>query len=325
MTYSRTPKHPPPEVERAWDKLKQKGEPKDMKVDTLVELFLETVDNPDNIRTYRYFLGSFSEHVGSIKVSKLIPLHLTEWLKGKEWAPGTVRTAVSKVHAALNWSVRQGIVEKNPISSTAGYKREGYYERRKGTVPVDVAERLEAQARPAFAKFLRGLRETGARPAELRRALIEKFDAKAQTLTVPNKTKKQTRKSERTLILSSGTVDFLKEIIGSRTSGPIFLTTRGKPWTLTNLKCYWARTKKGCKWREAVEVPEGVSLYTYRHTFLSKAINDANVNPALVALLAGHSDLRMLIDHYLQEDPEALRRAVEAINNVNKKPGAEPG
>lgn len=326
LTYTRKPKNPPPEVVRAWDKLRQKGQPRDMKVDTLIELFLETVENPDNVRTYRYFLNSFKDHVGERKALDLIPLHLTEWLKEHpDWSPGTVRTAVSKVHAALNWAVRQGILDKNPISSTPGYKREGYYERRRGTVPVDVAERLEAAARPAFARFLRGLRETGARPAELRRALIEKLDCEGGTLTVPNKTKKQTRKAERTLILSRGTVEFLRDVIGGRTSGYIFLTSRRKPWTLANLKEYWSRTKKGCKWRAAVEVPEGVSLYTYRSTFISSAINDHNINPRIVAELVGHSNLEMIMQHYYNADPDALRRAMEKVTGGKLAPDNAKG
>ncbi len=133
---------------------------------------------------------------------------------------------------------------------------------------------------------------------------------------MPNKTIKKTWQAERTITLAAGTVAFLKNLIGNRTSGHIFLTSRGRPWTQTNLKEYWKRTKRGCKWREGVPVPKGVSLYTYRHTFLSRAINQANVNPALVAQLAGHTDLAMLLKHYLQEDPEALRRAVEQINGA---------
>jgi integrase len=308
-------KNPPPEIETAWHKLIQRGEPKDMKLGELIARYLETLTQPDYIKSATFFLHSFQKSAGQgIKVASLIPLHLTDWLKRHAWNPSSRRTAVSRVHAALNWAVSQGVIDKNPILSTPGYKLEGRYERRRGIVPLAIAEELEKKARPAFAAFLRGLRETGARPAELRRALIEKFDPKAATLTVPNKTVRKTWEAERVIVLASATVSFLQELIDKRSKGHIFLTSRRKPWSSTNLKEYWKRTKKGCKWRDGVEVPKGVSLYTYRHTFLSRAINEANVNPALVAQLAGHTDLTMLLQHYLQKDPEALRKAVEQIN-----------
>jgi integrase len=312
-------KDPPPHIENAWHRLTQMGDPKDMRLGELITRYLETIDpNADYWKNANFFLRSFQKSASrDLQLSKLIPLHLTDWLKRQAWKPSSRRTAVSRVHAAINWAVAQGILDKNPILSTPGYKREGHHERRRGIVPPDVAEALEAKAKPAFAAFLRGLRETGARPVELRRALIEKFDVEARTLTVPNKTVKKTCQAERTIILATGTVAFLLSLIGNRTKGHIFLTSRGKPWTVTNLEEYWKRTKKGCQWREGVAVPKGVSLYTYRHTFLSRAINETNVNPAIVAQLAGHTDLQMLMKHYLETDPEALRKAIESINAGN--------
>jgi hypothetical protein len=64
------------------------------------------------------------------------------------------------------------------------------------------------------------------------------------------------------------------------------------------------------------------SLRWYRRTFASKAINQSNVNPALVATLLGHADLTMPLKHYLEADPEALRRAVADITGPRR--GARP-
>jgi integrase len=222
-----------------------------------------------------------------------------------------VRVVTGRVLAAINYAVKEGLLDKNPISSTPGYRRHGRQVKRTGTVPRELRERLEAAARPAFRAILVGLRESGGRPAELRRARIERCFIDRGVMYVPNKTAKVTGKEERPIYLSEGMKALLRERIGGRTEGFIFLTVQKKPWTYTNLQGRWQELVK------KVPVPDGVTLYTYRRTFISEAINEKNVNPALVAQLAGHTDLTMLIKHYLQEDPGALKRAVDQITGAS--------
>ena len=99
-------------------------------------------------------------------------------------------------------------------------------------------------------------------------------------------------------------------MIGPRASSS--LTARGRPWSYENLEQRWYMLVR------KVPVPDGISLYTMRHTWASSAINDTNVNPALVAQQMGHTDLTMLLKHYLEKDPAALQRAVEEVSR--KKP-----
>lgn len=308
-------KQPPRAVEEAWKALLHQDTPgTDIRLGDLISRYLENDFSADFQKSATHQLHSFEASVGrNIKASKLIPLHLSDWLKKRKLSPSSTRTAVNRVHGVLNWAVAQGLLDKNPILSTPGYKLEGYFEPRQGTVPVELAEQIEARAVPALAHFLRGLRETGARLSELRRARIEKLDGKAGTLRVPNKVKKKTRQPERILMLAPATVAFFQELAGSRREGYLFLTTRGCRWSYTNLRCYWRRTVNRCQ-QEGIQVPKAVTLYTYRHTFISWAINEADVNPALVAGLVGHSDLDMLMKHYFHANPEALKRAIIAIN-----------
>lgn len=315
-------KDPPPAVQNRWHEIERLGVPKDLKVKQVVDLFLEVKRGQDSAKSTLFMLEQFKAFVGpTLPVSKLRPYHLTEFLKTKpQWAPSSIRTCVNRVHAALNWAVRQGRVDKNPISSVAGYTREGHYEKREGLISPDLAERLEATCQPAFAAFLRALRYTGARPVELRRALIEKCRLDDGYFLVPNKTARQTKKKERKIYLSAAGVQLFREMIGDRTAGPVFLTLRKKQaWTKTNLDRQWWKLT-----RQRVEIPEGVTLYTYRGTFISTAINDHNINPAVVAHLAGHS-IDILFKHYLRENPEALRAAVEAINGPRSAAPPETG
>jgi integrase len=246
-------------------------------------------------------------------VSKLRPYHLTKLFeKNPQWGGSTRRTVANRVHAAVNHAVGEGLIEKNPISATPGYKRarHGSFARRKGVVDQNLRGELEDAAIPAVRDFLVGLRETGCRPSELRRARVERCFLDEGLLYVPNKTRKQTGEAERKIYLTEEMRGLVRRLTGQRTEGFIFLTMTGKPWTHRNLQSWWEKlTKK-------IPVPEGITLYSYRRSFISSAINEKNVNPALVAQLVGHVGLDVLLKHYLQEDPEALRRAVQSVSGA---------
>ncbi len=312
--------HPPPDVERAWHKLNREGHPEDMQVQDLFDAFKETITGTDLAKSTNHHLIHFQAFVGpELKVSKLRPYHLSNYIEKKpHWSSSTIRTFVNRIHAALNWGVREGRIEKNPITAVPDYKRQGRFERRKGIVPPNLRKILEDAATPAFRAFLVALRETGCRPSELRRMQIERCFPEQGIAFVPNKTEHQTGDAERTVYLSATMQELVKERIGIRTSGSVFLTTTGRSWTHTNIMAHWDRLKK------KVPVPKGVSPYSFRHSFISKAINETNVNPAIVAQLAGHANLQMLLDFYLHEDPEALKKAIEAITKIERPPDSPP-
>jgi integrase len=176
----------------------------------------------------------------------------------------------------------------------------------------DAHRRLaEEGAAPEFRAVLVALRESGARPSEIANARIEKVSFEGGYLIVPNKVAHLTGEPERKIYLSPVMRELLKSSIGSRAEGWVFLNSKGMRWNIHSLKKRWQtlREKHGLRG----------SLRSYRRTFISTAINDANVNPALVAQLAGHG-IDILFKHYLEENPEALRAAVEAITKKNELP-----
>ena len=293
-------KKPPKQVEDAWHRLVQQGEPKEMSVRAVFDSYKETRADLVSNGT-GWCLKQFQAHVGGdFKASKLRPFHLTELFRKKpQWGESTKRTITTRVLAAINYAVREGLLDKNPISSTPGYKPHGSYGRREGVISGDIRQKLEEKARPALHDFLVGLRETGCRPSELRRARVERCFLALGMLFVPNKTARKTGKPERTIYLSEEMKRLVRQLIGERTEGFIFLSARGKPWTYNNLQLRWAKLAR------TVQVPKGITLYTYRRTFISTAINEKNINPALGAQLVGHVGLAVLLKHYLQEDPEA--------------------
>jgi integrase len=310
-------KYPPTEVQNEWHRIMREGMPQDMQVGDLFAAFIASLpEGSDNRVTSRRQLNRFERHVGrEMKVSKLKPLNLTEYIqKHPNWKASSVRTFVNRVHAAINWGVRQGLLDGNPITSTPGYKREGRNERRKGTISETDRRIAEDNATPPFRAVLIALRETGARPVEITRMMIEKVNLSEGYVLVPNKTAHQTGEPERKIYLSPAMKELIVERTGDRISGCVFLNSRGGPWKIHNMKKRYDDLKqrfgiKGC-------------LRLYRKTFISSAINTTNVNPALVAQLAGHS-IDILFRHYLEENPEALRAAVEAITKPRPPAGSE--
>lgn len=286
----------------------REGVPEDMQVRDVFSQFMATLTGRDIAKSSNHHLTGFQAFVGpERRVSKLRPIDLDRYIaRHPGWAESTRRTFANRVIAAINWAVKKGLIPRNPITGTPGFKRPGRFERRRGLIAEADQQKALAAAKPAFRAFLVALRESGARPSELRRARIEKCNLTGGYVLVPNKTDEQTGEAERVVYLSQAAKEAMIPCIGSRAEGLIFLTGSGKPWTHHNLEQHWHRLRKRLGIRG--------SLYQFRHGFASKAINESNVNPALVARLLGHSDLTMLLKHYLQEDPEALKRAIEQIS-----------
>lgn len=316
-------KTPPPHVQRAWHAVTSKGVPKELRLAEVFDRFL-LQPRADPRNNAKWSLDTFIKYIGrEFKATKLRPHHLTDFFRANpQWGPGTVRTFANRVIAALGHAVSEGLLDANPITATPGYVRHGHYVKKKGVVAPDLREKLEAAARPAFRAILVALRETGARPGELRAARIERCFLDDGVMYVPNKTSRKTGLKERPIYLTKEMAGLVRERIGDRREGHVFMTERGKTWSYGNLQMRW--------WKLVgrVPVPDGISLYSYRRSFATTAINEKNVNPALVAQLMGHANLNMLLKHYAQEDPETLRRAVEEITRQGPPPappGEKPG
>lgn len=285
-------KHPPGDVQKAWHRLQAQDDPglrsKAVTVKEVFDPFRALHAHEEKQHTH-WILTRFEAFVGPQRpVMKLLPKDLTAFFaKNPHWGSSTQRTMTNRVLAAINHAVREGEVPRNPISSTPGYRRHGHHEQRKNVVPAGLRVKLEAAALPGLRAFLVARRETGCRPGELRKARVERCLVGDGVMWVPNKTANKTRKAERPIYLSPAMQDLVREQVGGRAEGYVFLTRRKKPWTYTNLQERWRRLLEAVPEAKAA----GVTLYTYRRAFISEAINEKDVNPALVAQLVGHVGL----------------------------------
>jgi len=302
-----TRKYPPPEIEEAWHAIDRQARPNDMLLCDVVAKYLDYLTNPATKRTARENLDRFMAFTGKkIKVSALRVHHVTDFLKSKKtWADSTKATAINRITSALNYAQAEGYIEDHKVRFARGKKPR--YGRRETILTRAQQKKLEDASHPALRRILVAMRESGARPGELCVARIEKVELRNRVIMVPNKSRGKTGIKERPIYLSPTLTTLVRECIGDRTEGAVFLNGRGTPWKPASI------AHRVRKLRIKLKLPNGTVPYIIRHGFVSNAINDSDANAALVAKLAGHVDLNMLLKVYFKEKPEAMRRAIDQI------------
>ena len=103
-------------------------------------------------------------------------------------------------------------------------------------------EAILTKASPQFRLIYLALRQCGAQPGEFCRATIADIDRAADAIVLKDhKTARKTGKPHRVPIgLKLG--ELIRQAIGDRQAGPIFLSPSGNRWTIPNL----SRTYSGC-------------------------------------------------------------------------------
>lgn len=257
---------------------------------------------PNTYRNREQILGRFclEAKVGKLVHHDLTADHLEAWVKSREWSPSMRRSAINYVMSAFNYCLKRKKIAENPIHGVTRPR----WERRKAVISGGDEQKIFDASQGSFRDILTVLRSSGARPNELCTARIEHYNAGVITL---NEHKEDESGDNRVIYLTTEARLVVERLIGSRTEGSIFRNSRGQPWTPDTLYCRFKRLRK------KLGLGEGIFPYALRAKFTSDAINNGNANPALIAKSLGHADLNMLLKHYLREDPEAVRRALDEV------------
>lgn len=299
------PKEPPPAIQKKYLAIMQRtAEPEDRTLSFCIEQYLASLADCTEDTRYRakYFLEIFLAATGDLKVTKLKGHHVDAALAGRDWKPNTVHAFITRIHACLNHCERKDWIARNPLRGKADKPTP---ERREEIMSATDRKRCIDAAPEPFRSPLLFLGGTGVRPIELRFARVEKCDLAKGVLLVRNKTRKKTGTQERPVFLSSKMVELCRSVIGERTEGFLFLNSKGGQWTQT---AFEHRLKRLC---EDLKITHGAQLYSFRHGWGSEAINDRRMNPAMVAIQMGHTDLKQLMKTYLHADTEAMRKALD--------------
>lgn len=299
---------------------------------------------PDTHRVNQYYGQLFAEHCGTVPARELKPFHITKWITAmmdpkrveaelerrsqelasgtvkkrnqgrapKVWGAGTAHNARASAFRVFSWAKDEGLLPDNPL---AGMKRPKPAPRQRA-MSDDEFWKLHEHAGGPFRDYLLALRETGARPKELRDLLWTQVQDDRLVLT-RHKTSQKVRKA-RVIILTDTMRTMLQRLRGNGHTH-VFLNTEGDPWTMNAVRLQMKRL------REKLGLANDLCAYLCRHGFGTRAILNG-VNPAVVAELMGHASLDMVARVYvhLADEHVHLKDAVEKINPASSPATSSP-
>jgi integrase len=316
-----------------WKKMDLLSSPEspDSTFQVIAEHFLKATEKtvaPKTLRGYGDFLVSACEQFGSIPVRELKPFHVTRWLakkrepqidaKGKPrggWKrPDTQRGAIAAVKRCLKWAMDEGLIASNPLANIKkprGARREGLVSDTDHAAMMMATDKGRNKNRrdAAFRPVLEALRLSGCRPGTICGMRVEDVDGDTWIVR-QHKTADKTGKP-LIIYLCPELHTLTKTLIDGRKAGPLFRNSLGGPWTPNAIQCRVRNL------RNKLKLPPTTVAYAFRHTWATTAIANGT-DLAAVAELLGHSDLKMLAQHYshIGQKKDHLRRA--AANAVAK-------
>lgn len=284
-----------------------------MDVASLIDQFLAwhgRHSSPNTVRFYRQRLARFRERFGKRRFASLKGLEIDEHLH----AAGQGQSNSTKRHNAVALTSLQAFALENkllPKEKRIFDKLEKPAMGKRERVPTaEEIEKLLAAAGkdPAFCLLYRCLCRCGARPGELVGAQISDIDWNPEAPAITREEHKTARKTGRPRVIPIGNklAPLLREAIGERTEGPIFLDGKGRPWSSSALSAAHRR------YRDKAGLDKEIVLYLARHRFGTELIR-AGEDIKTVADLMGHASITTT-QRYVHRDVRELRGKQDLID-----------
>lgn len=289
-------------------------------VKDLVGQFLEWAADAlaaGTVLSYSHQLGKFVKRHGGKSVRCLKPIHVTRW--AKSWHE------VQAILRLMNWAIDEAkLLKRSPFEKLKPPPRN---ERRRIMKPTDMAALLRA-ADPAGRRYLLALRETFARPQEIRAARwdeiasedpsvpVEQALAEGTAVIVQNDYKDRRRRKEaskpRILLVNRRLGRLLLRAAADRQphDAYIFLNSRKQPWTNNAVRCLMRRLRHRLDIKPD-RFGETVVAYTFRHSVATLA-SARGIKDRTLADLLGHVETRTTA-RYQHLDVGHLREALKAL------------
>lgn len=267
----------------------------------LLDKFLEWCQKhrPASYDWYSTRICEFAKRVPTLTIEKLKPLHVQEWIDTKK-SDGHKRGCLVSVHRALNWALKQGYIEKNPLrhmEKPAAGQREVFIEQ-------SMFDRMiELSSDTQFKDLLSFCWEVGCRPQEVVRLEGRHLDLE-NNRCVFSETESKGKKRKRVIYLTPKA----KEIVERLTNdGKLFRTRRGKGWTANNIACRFQRMEKKLGYLPC--------LYQLRHSYCQRALKNG-VDPITLAELMGHANAGMIMKIYQHIHQDRAHLSAAAMKAV---------
>ena len=295
-----------------------RGEPMRLTVRVVVKRFLDWASKAlatGTVAAYSHQLKKFVKACGRKEATALRPADLTAW--GKSWHE------FQSVIRCFAWATHEAkLIKTNPFH---GVKLPPRDERKRILSPAAMTQMLRSSSPPGR-EFLIALRETYARPQEIRAACWE--DLQSEDAAVPleealengtalivlreYKARKRRKESNKPrILLVSKRLGRLLLRIANRIQvqqGCIFLNSKGVAWTNNGVRCLLRRLRD----RLGIKPDrhgETVVAYTFRHSMATLA-SSKGIRDRTLADLLGHTETRTTA-RYQHLDVIHLREALE--------------
>jgi integrase len=283
------------------------AEKKTSPLDGIADMYIAKVlrkQEPSSANASIEYIDEFVKAVGRKTPSLDVkPFDVSHWLEPKKWNHNTRAKAQRAIKRMFAWAKEQGYLGANPLAAMKTDKttvREAYI------TPAQADAALAATKKPYMRDLLVALRETGCRPKEVWTLTGDRVDLDAKTWQVIDKNRHRTGRKHRTVYLSTTMVELSRILIARYGDGVLFRTSEGEPWSRESMGHAFRRLRKKMTYG-----PEFIP-YAYRSLFITDALV-RGVNPATVAELVGHANLKMIMRCYskLKHRTDHLREAVE--------------
>jgi len=274
----------------------------DMRVASVCDAFLqwsERHQSPETYRGYLFYVQSFCEACGYRPVADLRPHHVTTWTDRKAWGPTSQFNAVRSVQRVFNWAVKEKRIQQNPVKGMERPRPKS----RMTYASDDEFQALRRAAVPAFRLFLFALRQTGARPSEVRGLTWDQVHDDRWILP-EHKTVGKTGKP-RVIHLTPVMQRLMRLLRRKSVSRYVFVNCHGEKWTTNAVRLQMQRL------RRKLGLRDDLCAYEVRHAFGTYGILNG-VDIATLAELMGHRDTTMVSRVYghLAEQTDHLAAAV---------------
>jgi integrase len=230
-------------------------------------------------------LLSLKTQVPDLPAEKLTPFTVDRWArKSNATSPTTVHNYIQAAIAMMNWGVKYGCISRNPIH---GMPKPTPRMRQDFVPPERFAELLGCITNPRFRDFVVVMLESGARATEMFKFTAEHLRNGRFVLEIEDS---KGKKRSRVVYLPPISREIAYRLAAEYPVGPIFRTTKGKPWGKESIRKHFRRL------RDKLGM-DGLCPTVLRHSFAHARLL-AGQDSLTVSKLLGHVNMKMLSARY---------------------------